>query len=288
MLFRSGLVGRMPLPVLNYQTPEMEAELRRLMAEEEYDIVQIESIQLISYVPAILGARRRPKIVLDWHNIESEIIERYAQHASSLPRRVYAQLTARRLAALEVSALSLFDAHLTVSDRDRDRLLEWVPGANVQTIENGVDVSFFTDEELCRAYRAWPQRAGGGEESAATAPRHRVLFVGSMDYHANVDAVVDFARETWPEIHRKRPDLTFTIVGRSPRPEVLALASQPGIEVTGTVDDVRPYYCEAVAEVVPLRVGGGSRLKILEAMAAGVPIVSTRLGAEGQIGRAHV
>jgi glycosyltransferase involved in cell wall biosynthesis len=102
-----------------------------------------------------------------------------------------------------------------------------------------------------------------------------------MDYHANIDGVVDFAREVWPAVHERNPELVFTIVGRDPAAEVRQLASIRGIEVTGTVDDVRPYYREAVASIVPLQVGGGSRLKILEAMAAGVAVVSTTLGAEG-------
>src|SRR5213075_3095503 len=94
-------------------------------------------------------------------------------------------------------------------------------------------------------------------------------------------AVTHFAREVWPQLHSEHPDLVFTIVGRDPTPEVKRLGDLPGIEVTGTVDDVRPYYYDALMAVIPLRVGGGSRLKILEAMAASVPVVSTRLGAEG-------
>ena len=102
-----------------------------------------------------------------------------------------------------------------------------------------------------------------------------------MDYHANINAVVDFARDAWPVIHERKPELVFTIVGRNPGADVRQLATLPGVEVTDTVADVRPYYREAVAAIIPLRVGGGSRLKILEAMAAGVPVVSTTLGAEG-------
>jgi glycosyltransferase involved in cell wall biosynthesis len=102
-----------------------------------------------------------------------------------------------------------------------------------------------------------------------------------MDYHANIDGAVSFARSAWPRLREHQPDLIFTIVGKDPAPEVRELAQLPGIEVTGTVDDVRPFYREAIAAVVPLNVGGGSRLKILEAMAAGVPVISTTLGAEG-------
>jgi glycosyltransferase involved in cell wall biosynthesis len=102
-----------------------------------------------------------------------------------------------------------------------------------------------------------------------------------MDYHANIDGAVSFARDVWPGLHDRHPELVFSIVGRDPAPEVRALATHSGIAVSGTVDDVRPFYREAITAVVPLKVGGGSRLKILEAMAAGVPVVSTTLGAEG-------
>jgi glycosyltransferase involved in cell wall biosynthesis len=111
-------------------------------------------------------------------------------------------------------------------------------------------------------------------------PGNTLLFVGSMDYHANADAVTFFAQNAWPAISKKFPSLKFVIVGRSPGREVRMLASDK-IQVTGTVDDVRPFYANALAVIVPLRVGGGTRLKILEAMAAGVPVISTTIGAEG-------
>ena len=288
-----GLLGRAPLPVLNYTTAPMAQELAHLLTEQRFDIVHMESIHLISYLPVIRTASSRPLVICDWHNLESEVMRRYSRYSPSLARRLYARITAHRLTSLSRRALSLFDAHLVVSERDRDQLLELSPEARVFVIENGVDTTFHSDAELQRAYQESCHRlrdvddavddSGPGSEGIHLPPprRHRVLFVGSMDYHANVDAAVHFAREYWPGIYRQRPELTFTIVGRYPRPEVSALAHLPGIQVTGTVADVRPYYCEALAEVVPLRVGGGSRLKILEAMAAGVPVISTRLGAEG-------
>jgi polysaccharide biosynthesis protein PslH len=106
------------------------------------------------------------------------------------------------------------------------------------------------------------------------------LFVGSMDYHANSDAVLWFVNNIWGAIEKAFPDLNFTIVGRSPAKEIRDLATDR-IRVTGTVEDVRPFYEQALAVIVPLRVGGGTRLKILEAMAMGVPVISTTIGAEG-------
>jgi polysaccharide biosynthesis protein PslH len=111
--------------------------------------------------------------------------------------------------------------------------------------------------------------------------RKDLVFLGRMDYHANIDAALYFAKKIWPLIRERRPDLRFVIVGAHPAKEILALRDVAGVSVTGTVDDVRPYYRSALAAVVPLRVGGGTRLKVLEAMAAGTPVISTTLGAEG-------
>jgi glycosyltransferase involved in cell wall biosynthesis len=130
-------------------------------------------------------------------------------------------------------------------------------------VENGVDA------------------AGHVPVSRARLEQRDLVFVGSMDYHANIDAALYFAREIWPHLRQRRPDLRFVIVGSRPTPEILALGRQDGILVTGTVDSVEPYYDAALVAVVPLRVGSGTRLKVLEAMAAGVPVISTSLGAEG-------
>jgi len=280
-----GALGRTPVTVLNYTTREMARELGLVLAASDFDVVQVESIHLAAYLPVIRAARSRPAVLLDWHNVESEIMSRYAERSPNVLRRAYAKRTARQLASLEARAVREFDAHLTVSDRDRDQLLSLVPGARVETVENGVDSAHFTDEKIERAHAEWLAKsgvaAGDGVAQSKEATRRRVVFVGSMDYHANIDAVVHFARETWPRLAARLPGLVFSIVGRSPSQEVRELASLPGVEVTGTVEDVRPFYRDALASLVPLRVGGGSRLKILEAMAAGVPVVSTRLGAEG-------
>src|SRR6266852_5650558 len=268
-----GALGRTPLPLLNYTTNEMKQMLARVLSENDFDFVQVESIHLMAYLPAIRAARSRPLVICDWHNIESELMQRYSERERSFLRRKYARRTARQLGVLEQRASHDFDAHVTVSDRDRQRLLQLNPAAKAFVIENGVDGAQYSDEQIEKAYTAWHSH------NASQSPR--MLFVGSMDYHANIGGVVDFAREVWPGLHDSRPELVFTIVGRDPATEVLELRSIAGIEVTGSVDDVRPYYREAIAAIVPLKVGGGSRLKILEAMAAGVPVISTTLGAEG-------
>ena len=260
----SGALGQTPLPVLNYTTDSMKRALEGLLREEDFDIIQVESIHLMSYLTSIRKARKRILVVCDWHNIESELMRRYSEREPSRLRRAYAGRTARLMSEFERRAMREFDAHVVVSQRDGQRLRDLNPDARIFVIENGVDTAFYSD-------------LGTSDES----PARRIVFVGSMDYHANIDGAIDFAREVWPRLHERQPELVFTIVGRDPAPEVRDLAQLPGIAVTGSVADVRPFYREAIAAVVPLKVGGGSRLKILEAMAAGVPVVSTTLGAEG-------
>ena len=262
-LFR-GFVGPTPVSVLNFTTPVAMSVLEQLFRQQEFDAVQVESVHLIAYAELIRRIAPKVPMLCDWHNIESEIQDRYAEHYPGTLRSVYARRTAHLLRRVEREFLRLGDAHTVCSERERDVLSALEPNARVEVIENGVDVAYFSET----------MRLPGG-------PRHSLVYVGRMDYHANVDAVVSFAREVWPEVRRKRPEVQFVIVGARPKPEVLALASQPGVTVTGTVEDLRPYYREALAAVVPLRVGGGTRLKILEAMAAGTPVISTPLGAEG-------
>ena len=255
-------MGRTPLPLLNYTSDEMKQALVRILAENAFDIIQIESIHLMNYLPAIRAAGGRPLVICDWHNVESDLIRQYAESQSSIARKTYARRTARLMSEFEERALSEFDAHIAVSEHDAERLRRVNSDSQVQVVENGVDVDYYA-----------------GQDEAKT--KTRIIFVGSMDYHANIEAAISFAKNIWPAVREKHPALTFTIVGRNPPSSVRELATISGVEVTGSVEDVRPYYREAVMAVVPLNVGGGSRLKILEAMAAGVPVVSTVLGAEG-------
>jgi sugar transferase (PEP-CTERM/EpsH1 system associated) len=264
----NGIIGPAPLPVLNYASKSAAAALSSLLARESFDAVQLESVHLLSYLDAIRQAPRSPAVVADWHNIESELMARYASQTRHWARRIAAKRTASLLERAEQRLLAEADVHTVVSEREKQALLKRLPGAKIHVIPNGVDMAAFAGID-----------AAVSPDDPAPA-RNTVLYVGSMDYHANVDAVTWFVREIWPKVEKQLPDLTFTIAGRNPGPGVRALAS-PRVRVTGSVEDVRPYYAAALAVVVPLRVGSGTRLKILEAMAAGVPVVSTSLGAEG-------
>jgi glycosyltransferase involved in cell wall biosynthesis len=259
-----GLMGRQPLPVLNYTSQEMVEALAGAVRGERFDLVHLESLHMAGYLAPLtrlLGAPLR--VVSNWHNIESELMRRYRETAPSPLHRAYAARTAEQLEGLERRLLADGFGHVVCSEREREKLLAIAPGARVATVPNGVDTAYF------------------GEVAAERAPGRRVVFVGLMDYHANVEAAVGFVREIWPQVRKRLPACRLTLVGARPVPAVLALREREGVEVTGTVPDVRPYYRDALAAIVPLRTGGGTRLKILEAMAAGVPVISTALGAEG-------
>lgn len=266
-----GALGPVPFPVLNYTRPAMKQALERLLAENRFDIVLLEQVHMGGYVPLLRRAAHPPAaVVCDWHNIESEALDRCANSESNPARRFYMRQAAAKLARFERRFVDQCDMHVTVSERDRRTLESYGGRPPAIVIENGVSLEDFSGGK------------GGPPAPVSTASaRFRLIFVGTMDYYANVDGVKWFAQGAWREIHRLIPQSVFTIVGRNPGAAIRELTGIPGIEVTGTVPDVRPYYSEAFAAVVPLRVGGGTRIKILESMAAGVPVVSTGQGAEG-------
>jgi glycosyltransferase involved in cell wall biosynthesis len=260
-----GLVGSTPLPVLNYSSDAMSAAVRSAMDRHDFDIVHLDSMHMIRYAEEAVSRRPSMKTVYNWHNIESEAMRRYAATTALFARRWYAALTAGKMARLERSMLRTAFGHIVCSSRESEHLLELSPGARIAVVENGVDTAYFADIR----------------NRAAKSAERKIVFVGAMDYFPNQDAAVFFVNSIWPVLRRRLPDVELAIVGANPGAEVLALGDIPGIHVTGLVPDVRPWYAGAMAAVVPLRTGGGTRLKILEAMAAGVPVISTPLGAEG-------
>jgi polysaccharide biosynthesis protein PslH len=257
-----GLFSPVPLAVSRFYSPELEQILRELIERERFDRQVCDFLATAPHIPDLHRA------VLFQHNVETVIWRRRAQHASNPASRAYLQLQAERMFRYERRACRAAGAVLAVSAVDARTMRELFGVKVVHDIPTGVDVDFFS--------RSQPH-----------IPAHDLLFVGSMDWAPNVDGVKHFLREILPRIHVRRPQAVFAIVGRDPPPELLAAARQdPRIIVTGTVPDVRPYLWNAKVAVVPLRIGGGTRLKIYECMAARIPVVSTHVGAEG-LGVSH-
>ncbi|HEV8309349.1 MAG TPA: glycosyltransferase [Methylomirabilota bacterium] len=241
-----------------YYSPPMARALHALLARQRFDIVQLEFGDAGGYyeVPGTVLT------VLDEHNVEHRILERTWQQETSPIRRLYNRVEAQKLRRDELAACRRADGILTTSDVDRATLATHVSGIPIRVIPNGVDTTFFV-----------PPPPG-------TEDPKRIVFTGAINYQPNTDGVLHFCEEILPRIHAVAPEVTFAVVGKDPPERVRALAG-PRVEVTGTVPDVRPWMCRAGMFVVPLRVGGGTRLKILEAMASGRAVISTSLGCEG-------
>ena len=197
------------------------------------------------------------------HNVETLIWQRHHENAPDPLRKAYFGLQARRMAEFEGEICRTASGVIAVSEADANLMRTMFGIKAVTAVPTGVDVEYFTPR--------------GPAEPVAD-----LVFVGSMDWMPNSDGILFFVREVLPLIRRKRPDCSLAIVGRQPGGEIRALAdADPKILVTGTVPDVRPYLWGSPVSIVPLRIGGGTRLKIYEAMAAQTAVVSTTIGAEG-------
>jgi len=249
----AGVVRTASVSSGRFYSTALAAEVRRAAAEAPFDVLQVEYLQMTPLARDVTATRR----VLDLHNVESALVRSYARTGHG-PSAVVARAEAMALAAMERRVVPTFDAVVVVSERERHRL---PPGArHVLVCPNGRD----PDPE--------------GPLPPAAAPV--AAFVATMGWAPNVDAALWFCREVWPEVCRRVPDARLLLVGRDPAPAVRALASS-SVEVSGTVADVRPYLARARLSVAPLRAGGGTRLKILEALDAGRPVVATSIAVDG-------
>jgi glycosyltransferase involved in cell wall biosynthesis len=236
-----------------FYSAELVDEVHRAASEGPLDLLQVEYLQMVPLARGVAAARR----VLDLHNVESALMRSYARVRKG-PAAVLAHAEAVALGAMERALLPSFDTVVVVSEKERDRLAGG--SGHVLVCPNGRD----------------PDPLG----PPPPAPTATAAFVATMGWAPNVDAALWFGAEVWPEVSRRSPDARLLLVGRDPAPAVRALASS-SVEVSGTVSDVRPYLAQARVAVAPLRSGGGTRLKILEALDAGRPVVATSIAVDG-------
>jgi sugar transferase (PEP-CTERM/EpsH1 system associated) len=258
------LIDPLPYAVGKYRSRAFAQRLRELLAAGSFDLIVCDFLFPAVNLPKTLPC---PAVIFT-HNVESEIWRRHTETATGLRRWLY-RMQHHRMLAYEARTLRRFDGVLAVSDADKGSFARLYPGAirhPVHVVPTGVDTEFFTPA------------AATTVRGASTG---RLVFTGSMDWLPNEDAMQFFCRDILPLIRQREPRATLSIVGRAPTPAVQRLADIHGVIVTGRVDDVRPFLEEADVYVVPLRIGGGTRLKIFEAMAIGRAVVSTTVGAEG-------
>ena len=259
------LLDSVPYAVGKYRSAAYRRKVDALLREHRFDAVVCDFLAPVLNVPGRLPC---PSILFT-HNVEAEIWRRHAETAANPVARALLAQQWRRMRRIEGAALRRFDLVLAVSEADGATFERLYPGAlrrPVHVVQTGVDTGYFTPVEAA---------ASAGKQRA------HLVFTGSMDWLPNEDGMLFFVREILPRIRREEPDTTLSIIGRSPTPAVRRLAGEPGVEVTGRVDDVRPHVAAGTVYVVPLRVGGGTRLKIFEAMSMAKAVVSTTIGAEG-------
>jgi sugar transferase (PEP-CTERM/EpsH1 system associated) len=260
--WRTALAGLLSPPCYTLRWLQTRAA-RRAFTEagrnQRYDLGHFDTIGLAPYrsllesVPATLGH----------HNIESHMLLRRAENERSLLKRAYFAQEGRRVQRYEARVAERFAAHITCSDLDSERLHALAPDANAISIPNGVDTDYFQPR--------------GGESSTPS-----IIFVGSLNWYPNVEAVSFLLREIWPPLKQRLPELRLDIVGSAPPRGVLQLAAaQEGVTVHGFVEDVRPYLEAAALYVCPIRDGGGTKLKLLDAFAMRKCVVAHPIACEG-------
>lgn len=257
--FAGNLFSSWPHTVSKYCRPEVKARMRELLASQNFDVIICDFVVAAAAIPWEVAC---PKVIFT-HNVEALIWKRHFEVSRNPVWKMASWGEYQKMIRFEKHFLNKSEHVLTVSEADRDFFSDFIDRSKMTVISTGVDTDYF--------------RPDSGKEQP-----NSLVFTGSMDWMPNEDGVLYFLRSILPLIRREIPDVSFTIVGRKPSEKLrAAAASEPGVRVTGTIDDVRPYVREGSVYVVPLRIGSGTRLKIFEAMAMGKAIVSTTLGAEG-------
>ena len=241
-----------------FASDAVRQRLRRWYSEQAAEVVVCDFLDAAVNLPERLTI----PTVLFQHNVESEIWRRHAETEANPARRLMYRVEFAKMLRYEQRVVRKLDHVIAVSGHDRDLMQRWVPASHLTVVPTGVDLQEFRPD------------------SSVSAEEPLVMFIGAMDWEPNIDGVENFCDTSWPAIKAKIPEARLRIVGRNPDRRVQRLASD-SITVTGEVPSVVDHLREAAVVVVPLRIGGGTRLKIYEAMAVGKAVVSTSIGAEG-------
>lgn len=254
-----SLFTKNPLSINWTNSKILRKTIRKLIRENNFDIVHFDTISVADYRKEAVNA----STILNHHNIESHLLERRTEYENNLLKRIYYLLEAKKLEKYEKQVCDKFDVNFTVSELDGKRLISIAPNARYEVIANGVDTDYFDADRK------------------EVIPKS-VIMVSGMNWFPNRDAVLYMCDEIWPLLKSQVPESIWTIVGASPPKKIRELAEKDeSVVVTDFVDDVRPYMKKAETYLCPMRDGGGTRLKILDALSMGMPIVATTMACEG-------
>jgi sugar transferase (PEP-CTERM/EpsH1 system associated) len=257
--FLKSQTSEEPYVLHRYHVPSLKTALQKRLRAEHADVILFDFLHTAVNLPSFVPCAK----VLFTHNVESQIWLRRAGLEAHPLKKALLRRELLRMQRAETALCRKFDLVLTVSKEDRAYFENDFAAPPVRDLLTGVDTDYFSP-------RNGPRKP------------YNVVFVGAMDWFPNEDAVTFFVREVYPRVRKELPETTFTVAGRNPSKRVLRLAQQDAsLEVTGRVEDVRPFLARADCCIVPLRIAGGTRIKIFEAMAMGKPVVTTSVGAEG-------
>jgi len=257
----AGLFSSTPLQVHYYKSSMLHQRLQEMAGREKFDLIYFHLIRMAEYAASLNG---EPKI-LDLTDAMSLNCERTCQIHREYPLRLFQvaqKIESRRLRQYEAAAIQRFDRNLIVSRSDRNFIGQFADVSSMEIVGQGVNLEYF--------------RFYDGDYDAS-----QIVFLGTMSFLPNQDAVLYFYEKIWPLVKRRQPKMKLQIVGANPTPEVLKLQRHPDVQITGAVPDVRPYLRRAAVSICPMRVGSGVKGKVFESMALGTPVVSTSLGVEG-------
>jgi glycosyltransferase involved in cell wall biosynthesis len=254
----AGVLSLSPLNVTIFQSEEVRRLVRSMIAAQPFDVIHLDTISLAQYQA---DAGDTPA-VMTHHGAESFMIHRRIRHEPNPISKAVFLAEWLALERYERRMMPRVESNVVMSELDREILAAVAPDARFAVVPNGVDIDFFTP--------------------APVRSTRRVIFAGRLDQYSNRDAILHFMQEAWPRLQATHPDARIDIIGSNPPPALGEMAARdPQIAVHGFVPDVRPYFREAAVAICPIRDGGGTRIKVLDALAQGMPLVSTSIGAEG-------
>lgn len=254
-----SLFTRFPYTLNWLLSDEYSAAIRTILKREKFDYVHFDTISLAPFKELCANLPTS----LDHHNIESHMLIRRASKESNWLKKLYFYQEGKRLEKYEKLYCPQFTFNFTCSDVDSQRLRDITPDSQVHTVPNGVDITYFTPEP-------------------PATKQDRLIFAGTMNWYPNIEAVNFITEKIWPGLKNKHPNTGFDLIGANPPAQLIELSRQdPDFSTHGFVDDVRPYFRQAKCYVCPIKDGGGTKLKILDALAMGMAIIADPIACEG-------
>jgi polysaccharide biosynthesis protein PslH len=258
LLLLANLLSTKPYSVWKFKSSQIHNAIKRELENSHFDLVYFDTIDLAQYASLV----KKIPMVLNHHNMESALLIRRSANEHSRLLGLYLRHQGRKLEKYEKKMVGKFDVNLVVSETDSQELGKFAPESRFEVVPNGTDIEYFT-----------PAQVNGSSE---------LVFAGGMNWYPNRDAMIYFCEEVLPLVKKACPDVVINIIGQDPPEQIKKMAAKDSaIKVHGFVKDVRDYINRSAVYVVPIRVGGGTRLKILDAFACGKALVSTSVGCEG-------